>query len=74
VEIVDYRWEMRRIAMAKTTKLLPPVHPGEILLEDFMKPLRLTVNKLAIDLQLTRRSGVVSDIERQVHPAAELVS
>ena len=60
--------------MAKTTKLLPPVHRGEILLEDFMKPLRLTVNKLAIDLQLTRRSGVVSDIERHVHPAAELVS
>ena len=60
--------------MAKTTKLLPPVHPGVLLLEDFMKPLRLTVNKLAIDLQLTRRSGVVSDIERQVHPAAELVS
>ena len=50
VEIVRYHWEMRRITMAKTTKLLPPVHPGEILLKDFMKPLRLTVNKLAIDL------------------------
>ena len=105
--------------MAKTTKLPPPVHPGEILLEDFMKPLRLTVNKLAIDLhvpatrigeivhqrrritadtalrlapyfksnpefwlnlqtfyelELTRRSSIVSDIERHVHPAAELVS
>jgi hypothetical protein len=26
------------------------------------------------ELELTRRSGVVSDIERHVHPAAELVS
>lgn len=26
---------------------LPPVHPGEILLEDFLKPLRLTRYRLA---------------------------
>ena len=95
-------------------KLLPPVHPGEILREDFMKPAGLTVNKLALelhvpatrigeivherrritaetalrlaryfntnaefwlnlqtfyDLEVTRRSGKVSEIERQVHPA-----
>ena len=25
--------------MAKTTKLLDPIHPGEILTEEFMKPL-----------------------------------
>jgi antitoxin HigA-1 len=105
--------------MAKTSKFMPPVHPGEILLEDFMKPLRLSVNKLALDLhvpatrigeivhrrrrisadtalrlaryfktnpefwlnlqnlyelELTRRSGSLSEIERHVQPAAELVS
>jgi len=38
--------------MARTSKLMPPVHPGEILLEDFMKPLRLSVNKLALDLHV----------------------
>ena len=26
---------------------IPPVHPGEVLLEDFMKPLKLTQNGLA---------------------------
>ena len=26
---------------------IPPVHPGEVLLEDFMKPLNLTQNGLA---------------------------
>ena len=29
---------------------LPPVHPGEVLLEDFMKPLGITHYRLAQDL------------------------
>lgn len=29
---------------------LPPVHPGEVLLEDFMKPLGITQYRLAQDL------------------------
>ena len=28
----------------------PPIHPGEVLREDFMKPLGLSSNRLAIDL------------------------
>jgi addiction module HigA family antidote len=36
----------------KSENLMPPVHPGEILREDFMKPLRLTINKLALDLHV----------------------
>ncbi|MGB6064784.1 MAG: HigA family addiction module antitoxin [Desulfomonilaceae bacterium] len=31
-------------------KLLPPIHPGEILHEDLMKPLGLSQNKLAQEL------------------------
>ncbi|SRR6266498_5137636 len=34
-------------------KNLSPVHPGEILLEDFMKPLGLTQYRLARDLRVT---------------------
>ena len=34
-------------------KKLSPVHPGEILLEDFMKPLGLTQYRLARDLRVT---------------------
>ncbi len=100
--------------MGKSEKLMPPVHPGEILLEDFMKPLGLTINRLALDLhvpatrigeivherrritadtalrlaryfktnpefwlnlqnfydlEVSRRSGSATEIERQVHPA-----
>ena len=31
------------------TKTLPPVHPGEVLAEDFMKPLSLTQYRVAKD-------------------------
>jgi addiction module HigA family antidote len=52
--------------MSKPRTLLPPVHPGEILREDFMKPLRLTVNKLALELHVpaTRISEIVHERRR----------
>jgi addiction module HigA family antidote len=34
-------------------KLLSPIHPGEVLLEDFMKPLGLTQYRLAHDISVT---------------------
>jgi len=37
--------------MAKSERL-PPIHPGEILREDFMKPLGISMNRLALDLRV----------------------
>lgn len=34
-------------------ELLSPIHPGEVLLEDFMKPLGLSQYRLAKDLGVT---------------------
>lgn len=34
-------------------KLLSPIHPGEILLEDFMKPIGLSQYRLAKDIGVT---------------------
>ncbi len=31
-------------------KLLDPIHPGEILFEDFMKPLGVSINELAREI------------------------
>ena len=47
--------------MAMKTKMMPPIHPGETLREDFLKPLGLTANHLAIELQVpvTRVNDVV---------------
>jgi addiction module HigA family antidote len=56
--------------MPKKDELLPPIHPGEILTEEFMKPLGLSINRVARDLRVpvTRiaeivhgRRGVSSD-------------
>ena len=38
--------------MAKRKKKLSPIRPGEILLEEFMKPLGLSANKLALELRV----------------------
>ena len=110
-------WGCQNMRKNKTEELMPPVHPGEILHEDFMKPLDLTTNRLALelhvpatrigeivherrritaetalrlarffntnaefwlnlqnfyDLEISRRSGKLSDIERHVHPASAL--
>ncbi len=35
------------------TQLLEEVHPGEILLEDFMKPLGITARQLAADIDVS---------------------
>lgn len=38
--------------MPKQTKLLSPIHPGEILSEEFMRPLGISMNGLARDLHV----------------------
>jgi addiction module HigA family antidote len=38
--------------MAKRSSRLPPIHPGDTLREDFLKPLRLSVNRLAMELHV----------------------
>lgn len=38
--------------MTKKTKLLDPIHPGEILSEEFMKPLGISINRLSRDLHV----------------------
>ena len=45
-------------------KMLDPIHPGEILLEDFMKPLGVSINQLARDLDVppNRIGSIVNGI------------
>ncbi len=47
--------------MAMKTPPLEPIHPGEILAEEFMKPLGLSINGLARDLHVpaNRIHGIV---------------
>jgi len=36
--------------MTSKQRLLEPIHPGEILLEEFMKPLGVSINRLAREI------------------------
>jgi len=46
--------------MSKAKKLAP-IHPGEVLYQDFMKPTATTINRLALDLHVpvTRVAEIV---------------
>jgi addiction module HigA family antidote len=48
--------------MARRTELLDPIHPGEILLEEFMRPLGISINALARYLRVppNRISAIVN--------------
>ena len=48
--------------MAAKPKRLEPIHPGEILLEDFMKPMGISINRLARDIAVPpgRISAIVN--------------
>jgi len=49
--------------MPKSAKRLPPIHPGEILRAEFMEPLQLSMNRLALDLHVpvTRIAEIVHE-------------
>ena len=48
--------------MTAKTKLLDPIHPGEILLEEFLRPLGVSQNRLARELEVN-----VARISEVVH-------
>src|SRR5579864_5668287 len=59
--------------MTKANKLLPPIHPGEILRADFLKPLGLSMNRLALELRVpvTRIAEIVHR-RRSITPETSL--
>lgn len=59
--------------MAKSQKLLPPIHPGEILRAEFMEPFGLSMNRLALDLRVpvTRIAEIVHE-QRGITPDTAL--
>ena len=59
--------------MTKSQALLPPIHPGEILRAEFMEPLQLSMNRLALDLRVpvTRIAEIVHE-RRAITPDTAL--
>jgi antitoxin HigA-1 len=59
--VLVYFRKLRGTLMAR--RRLRPIHPGEILSEEFMTPLGLTMNKMAMDLRVpvTRIADIVNE-------------
>jgi addiction module HigA family antidote len=54
-------------------KRLRPLHPGEILSEEFLKPLGLSMNRLALDLRVpVTRIGEIVHHRRAITPETAL--
>lgn len=59
--------------MARRKREISLVHPGEILVEEFLKPLGLTVNALALALRVpSNRIYAIVEKERGVSPGTAL--
>jgi addiction module HigA family antidote len=51
----------------KPSQRLDPIHPGEILLEEFMKPMGIGINQLARDLDVApNRIGAIVNGARSI--------
>src|SRR5260370_18426460 len=55
-------WTTTKGQESTMAKKLKPVHPGEILRDEFMKPLGLSMNRMAMDLRVpgTRIPAIVN--------------
>ena len=59
--------------MSSNDKKLAPVHPGEVLLEEFLKPLGLSQNRLALDIRVpARRINEIVHGRRRITPDTAL--
>jgi antitoxin HigA-1 len=45
----------RRTGMKTTKRAMPPIHPGEILMEDFLNPMGITQYRLAKSIGVPQR-------------------
>jgi addiction module HigA family antidote len=54
-------------------KKIAPIHPGEILLEEFLKPMAISQNRLAIDIRVpARRINEIVLKKRRISPDTAL--
>ena len=59
--------------MTKIFDKLKPVHPGEVLLEEFLKPMGVSQNRLALDIRVpARRINEIVHGKRRITPDTAL--
>jgi addiction module HigA family antidote len=59
--------------MGNKNKKLKSIHPGEVLLEEFLKPMNLSQNRLALDIRVpARRINEIVHGKRRITPDTAL--
>ncbi len=59
--------------MGSKNKKLKSIHPGEVLLEEFLKPMNLSQNRLALDIRVpARRINEIVHGKRRITPDTAL--
>lgn len=59
--------------MGSRYKQLMPIHPGEVLFEEFLKPMNLSQNRLALDIRVpARRINEIVHGKRRITPDTAL--
>ncbi len=59
--------------MPRVKRAIQPIHPGEILLEEFLKPLAMSRHELALAVRVpANRIGKIVEGERNVSPDTAL--
>lgn len=73
VEVTDYHRYVKKVAMVRTPTHRPPTHPGEMLLEEFLRPLGVTQRRLADAIQVPyQRVNEIVNGRRGVTPSTAL--
>ncbi|HUO03551.1 MAG TPA: HigA family addiction module antitoxin [Candidatus Binataceae bacterium] len=59
--------------MPRAKREIKPIHPGEILVEEFLKPLGMTMHELALKLRVpANRIGQIAEGARNISPDTAL--
>jgi addiction module HigA family antidote len=64
-QFVVHCFKRRGLTPRKKGRLMPPLHPGEMLREDFLIPLRMTAKMLASEIKVPARRVVAIVEERR---------
>lgn len=53
--VMHFKWKLLIIIKDRIIKKMAPLHPGEVLQEEFLVPMNMSQNKLAIALHVPAR-------------------
>jgi addiction module HigA family antidote len=67
VKIVDYHSDSRKDPIMRDDAIMPPIHPGEVLMLEYLKPLEVSQHRLAVAIAVPpRRINEIVHAKRRI--------